>query len=88
MRVTVRAGDVESVIEVQSGEEVSPATHRPMTIEGIFAEIEDALNARAHAVEVSYDPDLGYPVEVFIDHHETMVDDEIAYTASDLRSAG
>lgn len=87
MRVTVRGGEVESVVDVQSGEEVSPATYRPMTIDQIFAEIEKALNSRAHLVEVSYDPELGYPAAVFIDHHETMVDDEFSYTASELRSA-
>lgn len=88
MRVTVRAGIVQSVVDVQSGQEVSPSTHGPMTIEEIFAEIESALDSRAHRVEVSYHRALGYPMAVFIDHDERMADDEIYYAASELRSAG
>ena len=37
------------------------------TVDGVFALIQDAINDEVDALTVSYDPELGYPTNVFID---------------------
>ena len=45
----------------------------------------DARRQRAVRVEVTYDPVLGYPTRIAIDYDATGVDDEVVYSARDLK---
>lgn len=50
-----------------------------LSVEDLFAKIEDALDRDAHLVDVSYDPILGFPRSVFIDLSELIIDEEFSF---------
>ena len=85
MKIVVNEGQIQSVASLSSGEEISGVTHRAQTIGELFAEIERALDQGAYHVDVTYDRQLGYPTSIFINQDQQHVDDEVSYTARDLR---
>jgi hypothetical protein len=82
--VTVIRGRVASVTDVETGAPGTPGPLVPLTVEALFAKVEDAIDRDAARIEVRYDPRLGYPQEIAIDFVELAVDDEVTYMASDL----
>jgi hypothetical protein len=81
-QVTVAGGTVTAVHSAAADVDTIPAPERFLSIEGLFALIEDALVRGAARVEVSYDETYGYPVELFIDYDERMADEEDRFTIS------
>lgn len=76
--------------------EVSPAGSRArpehrwqgastvVTVEDLFAFIDEAATAGADVVDVQYDPDLGYPTDIEIDQMTNAIDDEACYAVKDF----
>lgn len=54
------------------------------TVEGLFAVVEQALARDAHRLEVTYDANLGHPIQIHIDYGELVVDDEVSYIISEF----
>jgi len=83
--VSVRDGVVESRTYAGSGAAVGPtyADFFP-TVDGLFELIEDARRQGADAIDVTYDPALGFPVVISIDYVRAAADDEITYRATDF----
>jgi len=83
--VVVRAGAIIGVTNVETGEPV-PQTWLQvyMTVEQLFAFIEDAIDRSAHSIDVDYHPQYGYPTNIRIDYIENMIDEEMAFEASGL----
>jgi hypothetical protein len=78
--VTVRDGVVTSVVRVVDGMAADEYWRAPIpTVEGLFDLIDGAIGGGAAAIDVSYDPRLGHPVHIAIDHWSTMIDDETTY---------
>ncbi len=48
----------------------------PPTIDDVFAAIEGAITADADEIIVSFDRDLGFPVDLTIDFDDAVADDE------------
>jgi uncharacterized protein DUF6174 len=84
LAVVVEQGRVVSVTDEETGAPRTPHPVVPLTVEALFAKVEDAIDRDAHQIEVRYDPRLGYPLEIAIDFIELAIDDEVTYTASDL----
>jgi hypothetical protein len=84
LNVVVLQGQVASVTDAETGEPRTPNPVVPLTVEALFERVEDALDRDADGLEVTYDPQLGYPREIAIDFVEMAIDDEVTYTASDL----
>lgn len=59
-------------------------TERVLTVDDLFALIEDAYSRDAEMVSVDYDPETGVPTRIQIDYSSQMVDEEVGYTVSDL----
>jgi len=76
VRITVEDGIAIDRVFVETGEPV-PADIAPEFPTG------DAMQGGAYRVDVTYDPDLGMPVEFWIDHRENVADDEIGMTVSE-----
>lgn len=87
VRVTVRDGSVQSVIDVQTGDPVTTDLYHAMTVEQLFAVVADAIDQNAYRISVEYDQEWGYPRSIFIDYDREMVDDELSIIAHDLVSA-
>jgi hypothetical protein len=56
-----------------------PPSARPRfpTVGGLFDILRAAYAEDAHDVDVSYDPDFGYPTELSIDYDEQVADEEL-----------
>jgi hypothetical protein len=83
VEIEVVDGEIVSVVVVETGE--PPHTDIMdtfLTIDGIFAEIRDAIDRDAFSPSVTYHETLGYPTEVDIDYEENTVDEEMSYRAS------
>ena len=78
--VTVRDGDVSRVR--LSGARVD--AERGVSVEALFALIDDAYERGAVEVALSFHPELGYPTSIGIDYDRQMADEEIGYRVSDL----
>lgn len=86
-----------SIVEVWNGLQVAATykdTQEPvgvenlnefLPIEDLFARALDALDRHADVVDVTYDPELGYPQEIHVDWDETAIDDEMDYWASNVQ---
>ena len=78
--VTVRGGDVSAVR--LNGSAVD--AERGVSVEALFALIDDAYARGAAEVELAFHPELGYPTSIGIDYDRQMADEEIGYRVSDL----
>ncbi len=82
----VTDGWVESYAYADQNGEV-PVANRTnyRTVEGLFDLIEEAFNQEYYGVNVVYDEQYGYPLEIDLDHDACTVDEEISFRSSDLR---
>lgn len=83
--VRVQDGRPVSVTYVETGAPVTPDPFLPLTVEGLFDVIGDAIEEEADRVDVSYDSALGYPLTIAIDFDPRIADEEQYYQASNLR---
>ena len=79
-RVSVRGG---TVTRVEMNGQTLPAD-RALSVEALFALLEDATARPAERIDVTYDARLGYPTSVAIDYDARIADEEVAYTVRDL----
>ena len=85
VRIEVRDGQFQSVVLREDGTAVARERwDQYLTVEQVFASIEDALDESAASVRVAYDPSLGYPRDVFIDFNEMIADEELGFTVENL----
>jgi hypothetical protein len=54
------------------------------TIADLFDVLQSALESDAAAIVVQYDPDLGYPRDIYIDWNAGVADEETSLSATDL----
>lgn len=72
---------------VDTGEPVDPFVPEEFpTVDDLFDEIESALAGDPYSLEAVYDPELGYPTQVFIDFEENIADEEWGFVVSRLVS--
>ncbi|MBC13990.1 MAG: hypothetical protein CMM85_13585 [Rhodothermaceae bacterium] len=81
--VTVRDGAVASV----GLDGATVDVERGVSVDDLFALIEEAYERNAARVELEFHPELGYPTSLGIDYDTMMADEEIAYRVSDLRAS-
>jgi hypothetical protein len=85
LSVEVLNGEIISATVTATGEQPHEAVaDHVLTIDDIFAEIQDAMDRNAHSLTVEYHGTLGYPMEVDIDYDENVADEEMSYRASKL----
>jgi hypothetical protein len=56
------------------------------TVEGLFGQIQAAINLQADSLVVEYDPAVHYPIKIVIDQDRFAPNDELALFASDLKA--
>lgn len=83
--VTVRA---DTLAAVEAPELEMPMLPQDLntfkTIDGLFDVAEQAIE-EADQFTIQYDAQMGYPVKIDIDYYLNAVDDEITYTAANVR---
>ena len=71
-----------SVSLAENGNPVAPDNwDRYETIDRLFDILEDAFDQNAEHIQVSYDPELGYPLSAFIDYSTFIADEERGFEA-------
>lgn len=86
--IEVRDGQVVSIVDAVTGEAESDGFAlaeiygEVSTIDALFDVIDGAEDAEV--VTVSYDAELGYPTEIYIDESFLMADEEMRYLVSDF----
>lgn len=80
--IEVRNGVITSAVTVD-GVILDPVPGLFKTVEGVFDEIQDAIDGRAARIDATYHAD-GYPQSVFIDRAFLIADEEIGYTIHSL----
>jgi hypothetical protein len=81
-RVEVRNGAVVAAQRLDGRPVVEPSPY--VSVERLFAEIQDAIDAGASEVRVTYDAALGFPTTLYIDHSQMIADEETYYEVRDL----
>jgi hypothetical protein len=54
------------------------------TVEGLFQQVQVAINLGVDSLVVEYDPTLHYPTKIVVDQDRLVPNDELALFASDL----
>lgn len=57
-----------------------------VTIEDLFALVQEAIDEKADALSIEFDEDFGYPVRVSVNFSYAVADDEISYELKSFRS--
>jgi hypothetical protein len=87
--ITVQDGLVTRVAKEATGAPVDEADlSRYPSIDGLFQRIQDAIDAHADEIGVSYDPALAYPRDAFLDPSHNIADEEVHHLAHDLEPLG
>jgi hypothetical protein len=75
--VTVAGGRVTSVIVKDTGRPVNAfMLNAYRTVEGLFDQLEDAIERDAHRLEAEYDAHAGFPLRFYIDYSANVADEE------------
>lgn len=78
VRVRVENGVAVERVYVGSGDPVPEAIASSFpTVDGLFELLRSAYEEEADEVRVTYDPDLGVPVDFWIDYLQMAADEEI-----------
>lgn len=86
-RVIVRNGERISVTVIETGEPIDPEfAQYYLTVKELFDFVEDAIDRKAHRIDVEYDPEIGLPLSISIDYDENAVDEEMAFEVSEFAS--
>ena len=70
-------GNLPARVTVKNGVARSEVRGSASTIDGWFGVIQGAIDKGAARVDVTYDPQLGYPAKVFIDYDADVADEEL-----------
>jgi hypothetical protein len=84
--VKVVDGEVVEVNFIDPSLVEVPKPGRFVTIDGLFDHLQNALDQDAFNISATYDDQLGYPVEVFVDYDQGIVDEELGFTVGSLRA--
>jgi hypothetical protein len=85
IRISVTAGQITSAVYVDDQRPVSDQVRGTLlTIDGVFDQIQDAIDRDAAEITIAFDPTLGYPTAVFVDYSRQIADEELILEISDL----
>ncbi len=85
MNITESNGQITSATYADTGETVPDNIRQSLqTVDQRFEQLRNAYESGADQVNVTYDPQFGYPTSVFIDQSQLIADEEISYSISNL----
>jgi hypothetical protein len=80
--ITVRGRTIESVVSVAGGVPRDPAQYP--TIEGLFDQVQNAIDEDADQIRTEYDPARGFLASGYFDISERIADEEMSVEARSL----
>ena len=86
VRLTVRDGIITEVVDLDTDEVVTDAPSGTfLTVDQLFDSIQDAIDRDAADIDIRYDEQLGYPINVDIDINRGVFGDEAVFELRDLQ---
>ncbi len=86
MNVTEQNGEIIAANYADTGEAVPENIRENLaSVSDIFDRLYNAYQSNAERIDVSYDPDYGYPSSVYIDQSSMIADEEMSYRISDMK---
>jgi hypothetical protein len=83
LRVVVKNDVVQGATWLNNGEAASAGYLRLIpSLSGVFQKIDAAYASHAEKIELRFNPDYGFPEQVFIDYSTRIADEEFRYTIS------
>ncbi len=87
IRITVVNDAITEAVYVATQQPVSADVRSHLlTVDGVFAELADAIANGADNVTVEYDPNSGVPLSVAVDYDLGVADEELSLLLSDFHS--
>lgn len=84
VRVTVEDGEPTERVFVVSGDPVPEEQGEWYpTVDGLFTILFDAVRRDAFSIEVTYDPETGVPLDIFIDYAQNIADEELGFRVTE-----
>ncbi|MEH2118832.1 DUF6174 domain-containing protein [Nostoc sp.] len=84
--IKVRNGQTISVTSVATGKPVNPEFFQSYnTIPKLFDVIQDAINRKAFSLNVRYNPQYGFPIQIDIDYNSQIADEEKYLTIENFK---
>ncbi|MCA9185546.1 MAG: DUF6174 domain-containing protein [Pirellulaceae bacterium] len=80
--VEIRAGMITAVTDADTLQPLDPELF--LTVDGLFAELQRAIDYPAFDIQAQFDSNLGYPTSFFVDYVLEIADEEMSYRAHDL----
>ena len=85
VNITVRENRIDSAAFVEGDVPVAiEGLKRYRTIEGLFDLLQEGIDENAHSILVDYHPELGYPIDGWIDYEEAIADEELGFEINGL----
>ena len=85
VRLTVHLGRVVGVVRRDTGQSVPEAEWESyFSVERLFTDLHLAARTGAYEVRVTFDPEYGYPRDVYIDQDRQVADEEQWYELRNL----
>ena len=81
--VQVRSEVITAVTDAETLQPLDPQLF--LTVDGLFDELQAAIDIPAFDIRAQFESTYGYPTSFSIDFVENIADDEVAYTARELR---
>jgi len=83
--IEVRNGVTTSIKAVNNGIPIEPEFFKNYnSIDKLFRIVQKAITEKAHLVDVTYHPTLGYPTQINIDYDAQIADEELYLTIDNL----
>jgi len=80
VRLTVVDNQIVEGVTADSGDSLTiEELKRYKTVDELFEFIDELEGRKPAVLEVEYDPDFGYPRNVYVDLHPEVVDEEIGF---------
>ena len=85
VNITVRENRIDSAAFMEGGAPVAVGgLEGYRTIDGLFDLLQEGIDKNAHSISVDYHPELGYPIDVWIDYEEATADEELGFEIDSL----
>jgi hypothetical protein len=86
LEIEVIGGDIATARYTSNNDPIPTWVQSDLpTVERLFGIIARAIDAEADLLEVTYDPDRGYPRRIAIDYRYNLADDEVTHSVSSLQ---
>lgn len=85
IEITVASGQIAAAVYSDDRNPVAEQFRSTLrTVDGVFDDVQKAIDQHAAEIDLTFDPSYGYPTSVFIDYSHQIADEELSLQLSGL----